>query len=100
MQITRRGRLVDLVNAQAETVPLLYLLRPHSRAAPSCSLCVASFASRGLFRSGPTGRMSRADARLGEGEVRCLERGEPLARGGVQREMTDKTRCVALRPRR
>jgi ATP-dependent DNA ligase len=52
MQITRRGRLVDLVNAQAETVPLLYLPATFASGAKLLAMC-SKFRLEGIVSKRP-----------------------------------------------
>ena len=61
------------------------------RCAPRCDL-------KGSLEEAGSALYLRPNAGLDQGQVRRLERREPLARGGIQREMTaDKTRYTAWR---
>ena len=79
----RRRRLVDLVHRLDEAVPALYLPDAFTSGDELLAMC-AKLRTRGdrLEATGSAVRLG-SDARLGQGQVRRLERGEPLARRGV-----------------
>ena len=83
----RRRRLVDRLD---EAVPVLYLPDGFTSGDELLAMC-AKLRTRGdrLEATGSALRLG-SDARLGQGQVRSLERGEPLARRDVREdEMTD-----------
>jgi hypothetical protein len=80
----RRRRLVDLVNRLDEAVPVLFLPDTFASGEQLLAMCaelrLEGIVSKRLDRPYVSGPF----ARLGQGQVRCLEGGEPLARRGIR----------------
>jgi len=76
--VERRRRLVDLVHGLAEAVPVLYLSDTFTDGDELLVMCT-KLRLEGIVSKQLDRPMSGPYARLDQGQVRGLERGEPLA---------------------